>query len=231
MATSGNVRMALAVCLALAGCGRLERPAPDTTAVALEEPTDPLASRQECQDALDAARTALVRKRVDACITSLTDAAAFFRDQSRTDAPEVRPALQAAAEELETLAANVARGRAPTPRDFDRAFARAHAAEASQHLAHARAALLESDDKRAGAEFLMAVDHLERAAKDAKLRDDSRVERAVADTRSLAGEMVRGTVAVPDESNKVSAEIERALKRVVDYVYVAPGPEPLTRYD
>jgi len=103
---------------------------------------------------------------------------------------------------LETLAANVANGRPPKPRDFDRALARAHSAEATQHLVHARAALLENDDKRAGEEFLMAVDHLERAAKDAKLRRDSVVETAVADACTLAGEMVRATAAEPDETSR-----------------------------
>jgi len=231
--TPGSVRRAgrLALCALLAACAQPDRQKSDTTAIVFDEPRDALASREECQNAFDAARTALVKRDVDACLTSLTDAARFFRDQSRADAPEARPALQAAAEELETLAANVANGRRRTAREFDRAFARAHAAEAQQHLVHARAALLKDDTVRAGEELIMTADHLERAAKDAKRPADPVVRTAIADTRSLAGEMMRGMAAVPDEASKVSTEIESAIRRIVASVYVPLGPEPLTKYD
>lgn len=214
----------LCLCLVLAGCARTEPSKRETTSIVFEESKGALASRQECQSALDDARKALVRKNADACVTSLSQAAAFFRSEAETAPAEARPALLRAAEELETLLANVANGRPRTARDFDRAFARAHAAEAAQHLAHARVALLKDDHVRAGEELTMSVDHLERAAKDGELRDDPRVEAAVADTRTLADEMIRGMRAVPDESSKVAAEIERAISRIVESVYVPPGP-------
>jgi hypothetical protein len=219
----------MALYIVFAVCARSERPEPDTTMITVEQSPGALASRRECQAALDAARAALIRKDADACITSLAEAAAFFRNQARTDAPEVRPVLSEAAEEMETLAANIVNGRARTPRDFDRAFARANAAEATQHLAHARAALAERDDVRAGEELIMVADHLERAAKDAKARNDRVVQTAIADARTIGSEMMRGTRAAPDETNKVTVEIERAIRRIVERVYVPPGPKPLTR--
>ena len=219
----------LVVAVVLAGCVRSERAERDTTAIAVEDSWGALASRQECQRALDSARAALIRKDADACMTSLLEAAAFFRNQSRDDAPEVRPALRAAAEEMETLAANIVNGRTRTPKDLDRAFTRAHAAEATQHLAHARAAISARDNVRAGEELVMAADHLERAMKDAKLRNRRAVLPAIAHVRALADDMMRDAGAAFDETSEVTAEMERAIRRVVESVYVPPGPAPLTR--
>jgi hypothetical protein len=215
---------AVALGLVLAGCGPTKPRKADTAAIVFEQSKGALASRLECQTALDAARAALARKNANACITSLAEAVAFFRNEAQAAPSEAQAALLATAEELETLLANVANGRRRTPRDFDRAFARAHAAEATHHLALARVAILKDEHVRAGEQLFMSVDHLERAAKDARMRDDRRVETAVADTRTLASEMIRGMAAVPDESNKVTAEIERAVSRIVESVYVPPGP-------
>jgi hypothetical protein len=205
---------ALALTLALGGCDRMERPGPDTTAIVFDESPGALASRHEAQSFFDAARAALIRKDFDGCLTSLTEAVAFFRAAALGAEPDARVALVAAAEELETLVANVARGRTRTARDFDRVFAQAHAAEAAHHSARARVALLKDDNVRAGEELLMSLDHLERAAKDARLRADSTVRAAIADTRTLASEMVKGTIAVPDEVARVTAEIGRAIRRI-----------------
>jgi hypothetical protein len=116
----------LALCLVLAACGRPERPKPVTAAIMFEESRDALASRLECQEALDAARTAIVRKDVDRCGTSLAEAAAFLRTEAIAAAPEERTALVAAAEDFEMLLASVAKNRARTSRDFDRVAARPH---------------------------------------------------------------------------------------------------------
>ena len=227
MTTPGSVRRAgITLWLALAACGRPEQRTPDTTLVEFDEPGSALASRQECQAALDAARRALVRKDVDRCVTELAEAATFFRAEAVSAAPEVRWALVAAAEEFETLLANVARGRPRTPRDFDRVFAQAHAAEAALHLSRARVAWLQRDHARAGEELLMTSDHLERAAKDARLRTDPILQRAIADTRTLAMERTKGMAAVPDEVQKVSTEIGDAIQRIGQRVYVPTGPEP-----
>ena len=60
----------------------------------------------------------------------------------------------------------------------------------------------------------MSIDHLERAAKDARLHADPAVLTAIADARTLAAEMVMGTIAVPDEVTRVTAEIGRAIRRI-----------------
>jgi hypothetical protein len=94
---------------------------------------------------------------------------------------------------------------------LDRTFARAHAAEASLHLLRAHAAMVRRENVRAGEELLITVDHIERAAKDARLQADSSIQAAIAGTRSLAIEMAKGMEAVPDEVTRVTDEIERAI--------------------
>ena len=209
-----TARCFLALCIVVAGCGRAGAPKQDTTALVFEESPGALASRHEAQSSFDAARRALVRRDFDGCVASLSEAAAFFRATASAAEPDAREALTAAAEELETLVANIAKGQARTPKDFDRVFARAHAAESAHHLARARVALLKDDHVRTGEELVMSVDHLERAAKDARLRADRDVQTAIAYAKTLAGEMVQGTIAVPDETTRVAQQIARAIRRI-----------------
>ena len=63
-----------------------------------------------------------------------------------------------------------------------------------------------------------------------RLRADSVVQAAIADTRSLATEMMKGMRAVPDEAFKVTGEIQAAIRRIDARVYVPPGPDSLPRY-
>jgi len=227
MRTSLNVRRGgtWCLCAALAACGRAEVPPPDTSAAArvpLEVIESPgaLASRHEAQDLFDAARDALVRKDFETAATALSDAATFIQAEARTAGGNGEQALERSAEEIDLIAVRVAHGEVRAPHALDRAFANAHAAEALHHLLRAHAGMLKRANVRAGEELLMTVDHLERAAKDARLQTDSLVQAAIADTRSLAGEMVQGMEAVPDEAARVTDEIERAIRRI------APGMAP-----
>ena len=207
------------LCAALAACGRAEVPPPDTGAAArvpLEVIESPgaLASRREAQDLFDAARGALARKDLESAATALSDAATFIQAEARTAGGDAEQALGRSAEEIDLIAVRVAHGEIHAPDTLDHAFANAHAAEALHHLLRAHAAILKRDNVRAGEELVMSVDHLERAAKDARLHADSLIQAAIADTRSLAGEMIRGMEAVPDEAARITDEIERAVHRI-----------------
>ena len=224
MRPSVNVRHvgAWCLCVALTACGRAEAPSPDTGAAArvpLEVIESPgaLASRREAQDLFDAAREALIRKDFESAATALSDAATFLQAEARTARADAEQALERSAEEIDLIAVRVAHGEIHAPGALDRVFANAHAAEALHHFLRAHAAILKRDNVRAGEELVMTVDHLERGAKDARLQADSLVQAAIADTRSLAGEMVKGMEAVPDEAARVTDEIESAIHRI------APG--------
>jgi hypothetical protein len=90
---------------------------------------------------------------------------------------------------------------------------------------------LKGDDLRAGEEYFMSTDHLERGAKDARLRVDPVVQAAIADTRSLATEMMNGMTVVPDEALRLTQGIQAAIRRIDASVYVPHVPESWIRYD
>ena len=213
-----HVRAAL-LCAALVACSRTESPHRDTSAAArvplqVVESPGALASRREAQESFDAAREALVRKDFEGAATALSDAATFYQVEARTAPLDAKQALDRAGDALDSLAARVAHGEVRSPAALDRVVANAHAAEAWLHLIRGHAAVLKRDNVRAGEELVMSVDHLERAAKDAGAHADSLVRSAIADTRSLAAEMVKGMEAVPDETARVTDEIERAMGRI-----------------
>ena len=221
MRTSRTVRRLRAglLCAAIAACGRSAPPTADTTVrarVPLEVIESPgaLASRREAQESFDAARAALVRKDFEGAATALSDAATFYQVEARTAPLDAKQALERTGETLDSLAVRVAHGEIRSADSLDHVFANAHGAEAWLHLLRAHAAILKRDNARAGEELVMSVDHLERAAKDARAQSDSLVQAAIADTRSLAGEMVKGMEAVPDEAARLTDEVERAVGRI-----------------
>jgi hypothetical protein len=206
------------VCLILAACGRAEAPPRDTTTFRLPldtiESLGALASRHEAQPWFDAAHDALVRQDRESAAIALSDAATFLQKEWDKAPGDARVDLVRAVEELDSLAGVVAHGDLRDPRALDHVFARAHAAEASFHLLRANRAMMRREHVRAGEELVMSIDHLERAAQDAGIKRDAVVQTAIADTRSLAGEMMRGMEAVPDEGAKITDEVERAIRRI-----------------
>ena len=207
-------------CLVVASCDRTRSAKPDTATAAVQESPGALASRHEAQECLDSARVAFIRKDYEGCITRLAEAAAFFREHSRVAERDARPALDAAAEEVETFLANVAKGRDRTVRDLDRVSAQANSAEAEMHLSNAQAAMIAGDSVRAGEELVMSIDHLERAARDAHRPRDSAVRRAVAGTRPLAVKLIGGKTASADEVSKATRAIEAASHRILESIEI-----------
>lgn len=172
-----------------------------------------LATRREAQETFDRARAALQTKDFATAKTELTDAAAFMRTQAQEAEGDARSALERAAAGFDTLVAQVSSGNV-RPAMLDRAFARANRAEAEHHLLRAKDAVAKQDNARAGEELTMSVDHLERAMKDAGGQADADVKSALADARSLAGEMMKGVAATPEKAKKVTDQLEAQIRRL-----------------
>lgn len=208
-------RSALAVCALFAGCGGNDAPGPDSASVLepreVVESPGAIASRREAQGSFDTARAALARADFERAAIAMTDAATFIQDEARTAHADATQALERSAEQLDSLAVLVANREVRSPAALDRVFATTHCAEATLHLHRAHAAMVTRDNVRAGEELLMSIDHLERAAKDARVQADSAVQAAIANTRSLASEMVKGMEAVPDEVARMTNDIETAI--------------------
>ena len=223
---------ALTVVLFVVSCQRTELPLPaDTTArePATAESPGALFTRHEAQASLDRARVAFQRKDLEASRSELADAAGFMRTEAQEVGGDARETLRRAADELDSLAARVAKGEVRTTKTLDRFSLCVNRAEATHHLLRAKDAIAKGDHTRAGEELTMSVDHLERAAKDAGQQTDAAVRAAVADTRTLAGEMLKGVHAVPDEVTKVTEELENAILRLDATARVTK--EPRGAYD
>ena len=209
---------ALATVVIVAGCNGPEaRPATrDTTpaAPAVIESPGALATRHEAQESLDRARAAFEQKQFQTMRAELADAAAFLRTEAQEAEGDAAAPLRRAALELDSLAARVATGAAPTVSAVNRALINTNRAEARYHLLRAGDAITNGDNQLAGEELTMSVDHLERAAKDAGRPADAAVRTAIADARTLAGEMLKGVGAVPDEAWRVTEQLERAIGRI-----------------
>jgi hypothetical protein len=171
-----------------------------------------LATRREAQETFDSARAAFQKKDFAAAKTELANAASFMRNQVQEAQSGAVPALQRAAAVFDTLATQVSAGTVDA-KTLDGAFARANRAEAEHHLLRAKDALAKSDNSRAGEELTMSVDHLERAMQDAGRQADAAVQSAMANARTLAGRMMKGAAATPDEAKKVTDGLADQIRR------------------
>jgi hypothetical protein len=217
MPSTARISALLAVVLVASCKGPEARPSnSDTTRAvpAVIESPGALATRHEPQGSLDRALAAFEQKQHEAMRAELADAAAFLRTEARETQGDAGEPLRHAAAELDSLAARLATGALPTARAVDRALINTNRAEARYHLLRAGDAIANGHNQRAGEELTMSVDHLERAAKDAGRPADAAVRTAIADARTLAGEMMKGMGAVPDEAWRVTEQLERAIDRV-----------------
>lgn len=216
-----NTRIAVVLgALALIGSGCAKGPEAGAKSDTAQVPTrvvtaspGALATRREAQEAFDRARAALQQKDFTTAKTELSSAAAFMRTHAQDALADAKPALERAAAAFDTLATQVSTGNIQA-KTLDRAFASANRAEAEYHLLRAKDAVAKTDNARAGEELTMSVDHLERAMKDAGRQSDAAVQRALADARTLAGEMMKGVAATPDEAKKVTDQIADQIQRL-----------------
>lgn len=214
MPTTARISAVIAAVLAVNCSGPEPRPLNiDTTRAvrAVVESPGALATRHEAQESLDRARAAFDQKRFDAMRDELADAANFLRLEARQAEGDAGEPLPRAAAELDSLAQRIAAGDPPSATLLNRVFVNANRAEARYHLLRAGDAIATGDNDRAGEELTMSVDHVERAAKDAGRSADVAVRIAIDDARSLAGEMMKGMGAVPDEAWRVTEELDRAI--------------------
>ena len=183
-------------------------------AAVLTESPGTLATRHEAQESLDRARLAFERKYFDLVESELSNTAAFIRTEAQESDGEARETLRRAADVLDMVGARVSRGQVKDIATLDRASLDVNTAEAKFHLLRSKDAIAARDNVRAGEELIMCVDHLERAAKDARRENDTAVQTVIADVRTLAREMMTGMGLVPDEITHMTEAVESVIDRV-----------------
>jgi hypothetical protein len=223
----GRTTTTLTLAVLVAACQRTAQHPPADTGRSLRtvvESPGALATRRETQDALERARLAFERKDARLATFELKDAAAFIRTEAEEVGSEARAALRYAADELDTLVTRIAKGDVRSAAPFVTASLTVNRAEAAFHLQWATDALAKADNARAADELTMTVDHLERAAKDAGRETDPVIDSAIADARTLAGELAKGVAAVPDERMRVTEGLANAITRFDAFVKVTKEP-------
>lgn len=173
-----------------------------------------LARRNEAQDHFDRSREAFLRKDAKATAAELRSAAAFMREQANDAAGQTREHVTASAREFDRLAQDAERSAPSSAKRLDYAFARANRAEAERHNASAVSAWAKKDTARTGEELTMAVDHLERAARDAGQTLDASAKSAVGQARTVASEMMRGFVTVPADVERTTSALRAQIARL-----------------
>ena len=209
---------------------RPEPPRPPTT---IQSPgavtTGALATRREAQESFDRARDALVQGNLATAATELEAASAFMRTHAEEAELGAKASLQGASKELEVVAQRLARGERQTTRTVDRVFANANRAEGQHHLTRAEAAIEKHAYAVAGEELTMAVDHLERAARDLRGGHNPTPEVAFTAARALAERMMQGAIPARGEVRVVKEQLAAELRRLcalIDAEAISCAMEP-----
>ena len=146
----------------------------------------PLAHRHEAQSQLDSARAALSGGDTATAIRLLHRAAAFLVIQATEPPTGGTYMLLAASSALDSLAGDIRRTGLRDSTRLAAYSARVNLAEAERHETLAGVAWSTRSKESAADELLMAADHLERAATDARLALPESAVAAMEDMRDIA---------------------------------------------
>lgn len=168
--------------------------------------------RTEAQDHFDRSRAAFVKKDMKTASTELHDASVFMRERADSATGFAKALAARSATELDSLARTVEASSVTSPASLDHVFAHANRAEAERHYALATRAWGQHQAKRTGEELTMAIDHLERSAKDAGLAADTAMTSSLVRAREVANGLLQGGTA-PTGVDEALKDVELQLRR------------------
>lgn len=165
--------VALALPLMVAACGPTrEDRAPDARSGTPDDSGNvrlaggAIATRDEAQGQLDAARRLLIQDDTTGAAAELRLAAEFFRRHADAAPGPAADDLRLVASLLQVLATDVAAGRVRDPAMLDSLYVLVQTAEAEYHRSIAVERWAAHDTVTTGEELVMASDHFERALRD-----------------------------------------------------------------
>ena len=170
-----------------------------------------IGTRSEAQDHFDRSRQAFMNKDMKTAAAELHDASVFMRTREDSATGYAKALVTISAAELDTLSRNVAANAVTSAARLDHAFAHANRAEAERHFALATRAWSQKQAVRAGEELTMALDHFERAIRDAAFSSDSGATGGIARGHVVANELLTG--ATPAGVDAELKDIELQLRR------------------
>jgi hypothetical protein len=161
----------------------------------------------------DSARASIGRD--SAAVTrALRSAADFARQQADRANQIAQDAYIRSAAEMDTLASSISAGAKRTEQTVDSAFARLNYAEGLDHMAEAMNAWAAQQRSRAAEELQAAADNTERAAEEARVKLDTRTNKAIADARNLAGRMKQAAELEDQEVRRTMSELDGHLRQL-----------------
>lgn len=207
---------------AVGGCRQSEKsanrptatttPAATTTRAETTLSAGAIGVRSEAQDHFDRSRAAFMKKDMKTASTELHDASVFMRERADSASGFAKALAARSANELDSLSREVGASAVTSPARLDHVFAHANRAEAERHYALATRAWGQHEAQRTGEELVMAIDHLERAAKDAGLPADTAMTSSIARTREVANGLLQGGTA-PTGVQEALRDTELQLRR------------------
>ena len=215
---------AIVAAMAIAACRDGAVPQRTTESASTGRPHPPLhvieaagalASRQEAQEFFDRAREALVAGSSSSASTSLHEASGFFRERTELAKAGAQVGLERAAADLALLAVVLEGGDTVSLAQLDLTFARAQIAEAMNHCLLAKDAIQKSEPGRAGDELTMAIDHFERATRDARVEPDAWERASLRRARRAASGLFQGDATSP-RTTKAIDTLGGVIMRMAD---------------
>ena len=168
--------------------------------------------RSEAQDHFDRSRAAFANEDMKTAAAELHDASVFMRERADSATGFAKALAARSAAELDSLSSKVGASAVTSPASLDHVFAHANRAEAERHFALATRAWAQRQATRTGEELTMAIDHLERAAKDAGLAADTAMTSSLVRTREVANGLLQGGTA-PTGVDEALKDVELQLRR------------------
>lgn len=150
-----------------------------------------LARRREAEEHFEKARMSFVSKDMAKSAGDIRAAAAYFKRLRDSTSGSIQRRIVETQRELEEVAVKLENRKDVSIRQLDHAFARANQAEAERHLSRSADAWTRKDTTAAAEELIIAVDHLERASKDAGVSLDKSESATLADARRVGSDLLR----------------------------------------
>lgn len=189
----------------------------------------PLAHRHEAQSQLDSARHALSTGDSATAIRLLHRAAAFLVIQATEPPGGGTYMLLSASSALDSLAGSIRRDGIRDTALFAGYSARVNLAEAERHESLAGVAWSTRSEESVADELLMAADHLERAATDARLPLPQSALAAIEDMRDIARRLVMQRELDVQSLDEPLAAFHLELRALQRRMQAASQPPPRAR--
>jgi len=155
-----------------------------------------------------------LKKDYKAAATEIRKAVAYVKLEGGRAAMDSQKALNASAQELETLANGVEKGTVKDVKKLDDAFARADQALAKSHYVKASESWGKKLYDKTGYELKAATYNLEKAASWAGGEASSVTSTAVKDGRAVTGKLISGTGWAVDEVGKAIDSVGQGIEQL-----------------